>query len=318
MSTRTMYIYLTAAWREAARARDPYIDVDHLLIGLLSAGGPAARLLTRHGLELPSARRAASAVQADSLAMIGVDALALPVPAPRAISDLHQDHVGRLPMSERAKHLVDRLGLRHASDRDLLRALLVEPSGTVHKLIESCGADPAALMREVERPADWTTPTPRRSRTVEARGAQRTVAVELGHFVPADPRLVRSVAADLSLAPQWLMLPDMTRQEDDRTLAMTWTKRGRTSTLRLALLKDEEEQVRWSEWWDDRPGGWFDLRLARVDGGTMLSFARVSRPIGVLGAALAPWMRLTNGLGLLVRAQNLSFACADALDEQRR
>lgn len=39
MSTRTIYKYLTAGWREAARARDPYIDLDHLLIGLIAAGG---------------------------------------------------------------------------------------------------------------------------------------------------------------------------------------------------------------------------------------------------------------------------------------
>lgn len=39
MSTRTIYKYVIAGWREAARARDPYIDLDHLLIGLIAAGG---------------------------------------------------------------------------------------------------------------------------------------------------------------------------------------------------------------------------------------------------------------------------------------
>lgn len=315
MSARTTFVYLTAGWRESARARDPYIDVDHLLIGLLATGGPAAQLLTRHGLDLASARKAAAAVHADAIAVLGVDVHALPVPAPRAIDELHRDNVGEMPMAERAGHLVDSLGPR-ATERDLLRALLAEPSGTIRDLIERCGADPAAIMGDVEHPTNWTTPTPRRSRILEAKAAHQTAAaVELEHFIPADLRLVRAVATDISLAPQWLMLPDTTRQED-RTLTVTSTKRGRTSTLRLALLTDEEDQVRWIEWWDDRAGGWYDVRLAPVDGGTMVTLARAIRPIGVLGAALAPWIRLTNGLGLLVRAQNLSLACAEAGGDQ--
>ncbi|MFF0973714.1 UNVERIFIED_CONTAM: Clp protease N-terminal domain-containing protein, partial [Kocuria sp. CPCC 205295] len=65
MSARTMPIFLMAGWREAVRAREPYIDLDHLLIGLIAAGGPAAKALAQHGLTLNSARTAASAVHAE-------------------------------------------------------------------------------------------------------------------------------------------------------------------------------------------------------------------------------------------------------------
>lgn len=44
----------------------------------------------------------------------------------------------------------------------------------------------------------------------------------------------------------------------------------------------------------------------------MVTLSRAVRPFGMLGAALTPLIRLTNGLGLLVRAQNLSLACAEA------
>lgn len=59
MSTRTIYKYVTAGWREAARARDPYIDLDHLLIGLIAAGaGRTGPLAARHNAELcPHGRR---------------------------------------------------------------------------------------------------------------------------------------------------------------------------------------------------------------------------------------------------------------------
>lgn len=316
MSTRAIYKYLTAGWREAARARDPYMDLDHLLIGLIAAGGPAAQLLTQHGLDLPSARTAASAVQADSVALLGVDAKAVPASAPRPIRELNQGAAGDVPMSERMREFVNRTGGR-ASERDLLRALLAEPSGTIREMIEHAGADPEAVMADVDDAADWTTPTPRRARTVESQARERTAAVQLTHFVPADVRLVRSVAADHARASEWLMLPDVEQQEDG-TLAGTWTKRSRTSTLRLALTVDCEDRVRWSDQWDGGPWGWYELRLTPAEGGTLLTLIRAVHPLGRLGAALSPLIRLTNGLGLLVRAQNLSFACADAIDEKQR
>ncbi|GAA4693221.1 hypothetical protein GCM10025781_08250 [Kocuria gwangalliensis] len=316
MSTRTMYKYLTAGWREAARAREPYIDLDHLLIGLIAAGGPAAQALSQHDITLSSARTAAGAVQADAVAQLGVDVHVLPASTPRPVSELNYDDAGDVPSAKRVQRLLDSLGMR-VTERDLLRALLAEPSGTIREMIEHTGADPKAVMADVEDAADWTTPTPRRARTVESQAHERTVAVLLTHFIPADAPLVRSVAADPALAPQWLMLPEM-EQQADGALAGTWTKRARTSTLRLALTADAQDRVRWSDQWNDGPWGWYDLRLTPAEGGTMLTLTRAVRPLGLVGAALGPVIRLTNGLGLLVRAQNLSFACADAIEQDLR
>ncbi|MDN5893034.1 Clp protease N-terminal domain-containing protein [Arthrobacter sp. AOP36-A1-22] len=311
MSARTMPIYLTAAWREAARAREPYIDLDHLLIGLIAAGGQAAQLLTRHGIDLISARSAAGAVHADAVALLGVDVRALPAPAPRPLNELNRGDVGEVPMNERADRLIDRLGVR-ATERDLLHALLAEPSGTIRDLIERGGADLETMTSEVVGGhADWSPVAPQRAQTVESQAETRMAAVQLTHFIPAERGLVRSVATDSTVAPQWLMVPDTTRQNDG-TLVVDVTKRGRTRTLRLTPTADEDGHVRW----DDQPLGWYELRFVAVDGGTILTLTRAVRPLGLLGAALIPLIRLSNGLGLLVRAQNLALACADAMDHK--
>lgn len=226
------------------------------------------------------------------------------------MNELNYDDAGDVPTAERVQRLLDSLGKR-VTERDLLRALLADPSGTIREVIERAGADPAAVTADVEDAADWVTPTPRRARAVESQARERTAAVQLTHFVPADARLVRSVAADPARTSQWLMLPDVEQQEDG-TLSGTWTKRARTSTLRLALTADGEDRVRWSDQWDGGPWGWYDLRLTPAEGGTLLTLSRAVHPLGLLGAALSPLIRLTNGLGLVVRAQNLAFACADA------
>lgn len=56
------------AVEEARRLRNNYIGVEHLLLGLLREGyGLAARVLTQHGIDLESARRAVEALQLEAL-----------------------------------------------------------------------------------------------------------------------------------------------------------------------------------------------------------------------------------------------------------
>lgn len=314
MSARTMPIFLTAGWRETVRAQEPFIDLDHLLVGLIAAGGPAAQLLAQHGLDLNLARSAATAVHAESLAALGVDVHALaPTPALR-IDELNK-HKAHVPMAERAHEMVKNLGNR-ATERDLLRALLTERSGTIRDLIERSDANLEAIYREVSAHSVWTTPIPHRNRIAETQAKTLTAAVELTHFIPAAPHLVRSVAADPARAPHCLMFPATTRLESDGILTTTVSTRGRTRTLSVVLTEDESGYVRWDDRWDEQPFGWHELRFSSVTGGTLLTLTRAVRPNGSLGAALAPFIRLTNGLGLLVRAQNLSIACAD-VDDQR-
>ncbi|MFT3888036.1 MAG: Clp protease N-terminal domain-containing protein [Arachnia sp.] len=311
MSALTMPIPVTAAWREAVRARDPYIDLDHLLIGLITAGGAASRLLTRHGLTVPSTRAAARAAHADAVGLLGVDADRLPPTAPQSLRELNQDG-RRMPMAGRAERLLGNLGAR-AGERELLRALLTEGSGTITELTERAGVDVGALLCEVESRGAWVTPVPRRARYLEAQRADGTVVVELDHFVAAELPLVRTVAIDQSHVAEWLILPDDMEPAPDGGLRTTMSRRGRSSTL-LVTLSTDEGCIRWTEHWDGEPTSWYDLHLVEAEGGTAVNLARGVRPIGVLGAAMRPVIRQTNGLGLLLRAQNLSMACAEVTE----
>ncbi len=90
---------------------------------------------------------------------------------------------------------------------------------------------------------------------------------------------------------------------------------GSCSTLHVALSTDDDDRIRWTEHWDEKATSWYDLHLAEVDGGTALTLARGVRPIGVLGAVMRPIIRQTNGLSLLLQAQNLSMACAEEDDQ---
>lgn len=308
MSALTIPIPVTAAWREAMRARDPYIDLDHLLIGLITAGGAAARVLTRHGLSVSTARTAARAVHADAVGLLGVDANRLPTTPPQSLQELNRDE-RRMPMAGRAERLLNSLGAR-AGERELLRALLTEGSQTILELTERAGADVTALLREVENQAAWVTPVPRRARHLEAQTPGRAAVAELDHFVAADLPLVRAVTTDQARVADWLILPDDIEPAPEGGLRITMFVRGRSSTLHVTLNTDDD-RVRWTEHWDDNPTSWYDLHLAEVDGGTALTLARGVRPIGVLGAAMRPIIRQTNGLGLLLRAQNLSMICAE-------
>lgn len=313
MSALTIPIPVTAAWREAMRARDPYIDLDHLLIGLITAGGAAARVLTRHSLSVSSARTAARAVHADAVGLLGVDANRLPKTPPQSLQELRRDD-RRMPMAGRAERLLNSLGAR-AGERELLRALLIEGSQTIPELAERAGADVGALLREVENETAWVTPVPRRSRHLEAQTPGRAVVVELDHFIAAGLPLVRTVATDQSRVADWLMLPDDIEPAQAGGLRITMSRRGRSSTLHVALSTDGDDRIRWTEHWDEKATSWYDLHLAEVDGGTALTLARGVRPIGVLGAVMRPIIRQTNGLSLLLRAQNLSMACAEEDDQ---
>ena len=312
MSALTMPIHVLAAWREAARAHDPYVDLDHLLIGLITAGGAASRVLTRHGLSVASARAAARAGHADSVALLGVDAGSLPSPAPASIGELNR-RARRVPMSGRAERLLNGLGSR-GGERELLRALLTEGSGMIPDLIERGGTGAAALLDEVEARAGWVTPVPHRARGLEAQTKGKVVAVELSHFIAADPQVVRTIATGPARAAEWLMLPDGTETDQDGRLRATVSRRGRSSTLLVTLSNNGD--LRWTESWDGIPTSWYSLHLAAAEHGTAVTLARGVHPIGVLGALMTPIIRQTNGLALLLRAQNLSLACVDDDDHR--
>lgn len=62
----------TGAATEAARLRHADIDTDHLLLGVLAAGGEDARRLAAQGVTLAAAREACVRLQRDDLGLLGV------------------------------------------------------------------------------------------------------------------------------------------------------------------------------------------------------------------------------------------------------
>lgn len=200
MNLRVWSIWGNAAWREAVRLREAFIDVDHLLLGLVATGGPAACLLGRHGFTLASGRRAALARHAGALASLGVDVTSLPPVTPLPVDDLHEGAAGQAPMTARAKRLCNSLWFR-SNERDYLTALLAEPSGTVREVLECAGVDVDAFTRTVTGPArDWRTPTPRRvASSTPARRGHHISSLRLEHWISAPLGHVRDVAADLEM-----------------------------------------------------------------------------------------------------------------------
>lgn len=136
-----------AAWFETMREHRAELDIEHLLLGLLGAGGGPAQTLAAHGVTLARARRAVTAVRAERLGDIGIDPTAVPVRDVRDMAGLTAREVGDLPMSRAAREVLSqgpgwnpfssgerrrRRRLRGADfETGILRDLLAEPSGRI-------------------------------------------------------------------------------------------------------------------------------------------------------------------------------------------
>jgi len=318
MSARVGLIWGNAAWREAVRLREPYVDVDHLMLGLVATGGPAARLLAHHGVTLVGGRRAVSTVRARALALLGVDATALPSVAPLAASDLHRGKAGHARMTLQAERLFKRLR-RGSTERDYLQALLAEPSGMVREVLGCAGVDLDALQEGLAGAAiNWRTPTPRRvaSSTSVGRG-HRVDALRLEHWVSGPHHLVHHVATDLASTTRWLTSPDENRQPVTGRSRTRIAPDSQVASLNLLLAVATPSQVRWETWWGGRYGGSHTLDLEPIDSGTLVQLTREITTFGRFAAVAMPPVRLINGLGMPTMLQNLSFACADAIEDEQ-
>lgn len=320
MSLRVSLIWGNAAWREAVRLREAFIDVDHLLLGLVAAGGPAARLLGRHGFTLASGRRAALRRHAGALASLGVDVTSLPPVTPLPVDDLHQGAAGYAPTTARAKRLCNST-LFPSDERRYLTALLAEPSGTVGEVLECAGVDVDALARDVDGSSiDWHTPTPRRvASSTPARRGHHISSLRLEHWISAPLHVVYDVAAGLEETDRWMTSPDgRLRVVDGRHQARVDTGiSGATRTRDLVLACATPDQVSWQMWWGACYGGSHTVDLQPVEGGTLTVLTRELVTFRRLGAVVMPPVRFAPGLGMPIMIQNLSFACADLLDREQ-
>lgn len=134
-----------AIFREAARARHPEMDVEHVFLGLLAHDPQVAAGCARRGVTLTAVREAMVAVADQDLSRLGISGA--PRVTPRRLEHQDAEHSGSIPFTARARDLVSRM---ESGSVEMLRECLAEPSGTNRRLVETLGADPAALISATE------------------------------------------------------------------------------------------------------------------------------------------------------------------------
>lgn len=326
MTTMLHTLALTnAAWREAVRLRHPEADVDHHLLGLIAAGGPAAALLGQHGVTLTAARVATLAQRRDGLAPLGLDASGVPEPEPLPIADLHQDAGGHAPTSHRVGAVLDALP-RSWSELDLLVELATERSGTGGAVLDRCGVDVDRLVAQARGTQAGTGTDLRRRPPIAdlAPVAPATARTAMGmtHYVSAPPDVVRAAAATAEHALTWLNIGDRGSVGDDRTLRVDVSRHGRSATHVLTRVADGSAgdglRVAWQESmsvpgsrWDGAVGGYHDLRLREAPGGTLVDYVRGMRTFGRFARPALLLARLASHAAIPRTLQNLAFVAAD-------
>lgn len=145
---RRTAVLLSGAWREALRVSAPRVDPEHLFLGVLSSGGPAARIASRHGLSLEAARRGAAVRAGRQLRAVGTD-VAREGRVPRApLAALDKGGASTLPLSSASEGMLPGRG-RPLAETAWALELLQEPAGVVSALVAAAGVDVDALRRSL-------------------------------------------------------------------------------------------------------------------------------------------------------------------------
>lgn len=311
----------SAALREAARQGSPQVEVDHILCGLIAAGGPTAEFLAEAGISLSGVREATHQVTATRLASLGIDAAKLPsLPPPLGT---HPDDVGEIPFSASAQALDESLPHRW-DEYDLLVACLGEPSGLNAQIVAAAGADPQALAARLGSPtARRRRPRVRRCPVPPDLAAPGLTALTTRHFISAPERLVAQVVVDATHAASWLGHADTIIATDDTIRVRERSKRRRRSyefefrRTTPAPAHGVDDRVVWQIWATGRndsqpsPGSFHDLRLRALDSGTEVELVEGLRSYGRLGRAIQPLSLLMRTWAVGGLLQTLAFACAE-------
>ena len=159
------------AQEEARSLHHPAIGTEHLLLGMMCAPGPAAQVLTGHGLTTDGLKRRLitkcddQPLDSDALATLGID-----LDRVREATEAHlgpgaldrkpggRVKTGHLPLTKRAKKMLE-LALREAvqlksgeiSSGHLLLGLLREGDGVGAEILRDCGLDLDALRAETAK-----------------------------------------------------------------------------------------------------------------------------------------------------------------------
>ena len=207
----------SAAAVEAAALGHPEIDVDHLLLGLLVAGGPSARVLAAHGVGAAALRRAVADLQEQDLLGLGAVAAA---PQPAAVRASDRGSAGALPLGGRAQALLDDAPLL-GDDLALLRAVLDDGGRRAERLLAHLDVDVDALRAQLaaepdvdgalspampgaDTDVDWSAA----DRALEARrdpvpAGTTWMSAARTQLVPAPADQVWALISDPQRRPQW-------------------------------------------------------------------------------------------------------------------
>lgn len=300
-----MQLILTGAITEAIRARHASIDVDHLLMGLVSAGGPSAALLAGQGVGLAELRTAARELERDDLIAAGVEP-----PAPLPDRDLTPTQTyellrrGDWDFAPEAKQLAKAITVGPLDDREVLAAALEDPRAA--EFLGRAGAAPEVL-RAALAMGDLALPDQDRPRG--------EIAVE--RLITAPMHQVWPLLADPAARLTWDQTLSDTVVTEDGTLEQTVRGAGRRAVVPHRLTSvdppaDGRARVTWQETYG-AGGSELDLELTEVEGGTRIRLVRrLSEPRNLLQRVSRLWSVpfLRGGLGMM--AQELNQAVADA------
>lgn len=160
------------AQEEARRMRHPYVGTEHLLLGLMTADGAAARALRDRGLDTDELRRrildltgrGEGALDSEALATLGIDLEEVrrateAIFGPGALdTGGGPPKCGHIPFAKRSKKVLElsvreavHLKQRHIGTGHLLLGLLREGEGLGAMVLTGTGVDLAALREEVVR-----------------------------------------------------------------------------------------------------------------------------------------------------------------------
>ncbi|GAA4518830.1 Clp protease N-terminal domain-containing protein [Actinoallomurus oryzae] len=170
--TKEARAVVVRAQEEARRLRAPFIDTEHLLLGMLEAGGgPGAQALRDREADPAELRRRIAGVvggddlDPDALATLGIDldevrraTEAAFGPGALDVRSHKPPRQGHIPFGRRAKKVLElslreslRLGHNHIGTGHLLLGLIREGEGLAARVLVDSGVELAALRDDVIR-----------------------------------------------------------------------------------------------------------------------------------------------------------------------
>lgn len=315
----TSYDLTVAASEEASRFGVRDIEIEHVLLALVLDDGSAGRALRSTGITLHAARQAVADQHREQLATLGIDA-ELPGDG-RIRAAFENGH----EWTDRATKLLTDSGShgRKGDTEAVLRAALVERSGTIEDLLQRLGTTPADVASRLDdAPHAPSVHPPAGGRLSRTRTA----------FVPAPVDDVWAFVSDPERLPEWDMNLARIRRANGSWVGETRTEapggkrlRVRSNLVRQEIARTaatEPRHVTWEMRYPDAPranrrrisididpvpgGSDVTVRFAWVRGAGPAGLRRLIAPITRFLArpvvAIALWVQVTALTSAISRA----------------